>query len=270
MKKLLLFIFAGALSIQLSSAQTTLTQAVDFTATDIDGNTFNLFAKLNSGKYVVIDFFFTGCVPCQQTAPKLHEAFLNFGANSQYADIFFISINRDDNNAVFHTWEQTYMNATGPYPLGISGTQGSATAGPQTFSSMYGVSAYPTMILIAPNKNIVEDDMWPISTAADFTTYFAAHGITPNPAGINSVNATEPILSLYPVPAGNELNINANGEVMKSVRIMDLAGNVVFTENLAQAIMFKAIDLTNFAAGMYVTEITMADGSVRNNKFVKQ
>jgi hypothetical protein len=51
---------------------------------------------------------------------------------------------------------------------------------------------------------------------------------------------------------------------------MDLAGNVVFSENLAQAAMTKTIDLSNFAAGMYVTEISMADGSIRNNKFVKQ
>jgi|694.fasta_scaffold37288_2 thiol-disulfide isomerase/thioredoxin len=270
MKKLLLFLFAGAFSFQVSQAQTTLNQAVDFTATDIDGNTFNLFSKLNAGKYVMIDFFFTNCGPCQVTAPKLHEAFLNFGANGQHAEIFFVSINRDDNNAVFHTWEQTYMNATGPYPLGISGTQGSATAGPQSFSSTYGVGAYPTMILIAPNKDIVEKDIWPISTAADFNTFFANHGITPNPASINNLTATEASISLYPVPASNELNINANGEVMQSIRIMDLAGNVVFSENLAQAAMTKTIDLSNFAAGMYVTEISMADGSIRNNKFVKQ
>lgn len=270
MKKLLLFICAGMLSIQMSNAQTTLTQAVDFTATDIDGNTFNLFSKLNSGKYVMIDFFFTNCGPCQATAPKLHEAFLNFGANSPYADIFFVSINRDDNNAVFHTWESTYMSATGPYPLGISGTQGSSTAGPQSFSSTYGVSAYPTMILIAPNKNIVEQDMWPISTAADFTTYFGNHGITPNPAGIQQLNANESSVSLYHVPAGNELNISSNGNVMKSIRIMDLAGNVVYTENLAQAIMMKSIDLSSFASGMYITEVSLADGSVNVNKFIKQ
>lgn len=270
MKKLLLVLFAGMFSMQISMAQTTLTQAVDFTATDIDGNTFNLFSKLNSGKYVMIDFFFTNCGPCQVTAPKLHEAFLNFGANSQYADIFFVSINRDDNNSVFHTWESTYMSPTGPYPLGISGTQGSATAGPQTFSSTYGVSAYPTMILIAPNKNIVEQDMWPISTAADFTTYFAAHGITPNPAGIQTINALENNVSLYPVPAGNELTINSNGQIMKSIRIMDLAGNLVYSENLTQAILMKSIDLSTFASGMYLTEVSLNDGSVNLNKFIKQ
>ncbi len=40
-------------------SQTTLTEAVDFTGTDIYGNEFNLFEILDGGQYVCIDFFFT-------------------------------------------------------------------------------------------------------------------------------------------------------------------------------------------------------------------
>jgi hypothetical protein len=39
--------------------QTYLTEAVDFTATDIDGVEHNLFDILDGGQYVCIDFFFT-------------------------------------------------------------------------------------------------------------------------------------------------------------------------------------------------------------------
>ncbi len=42
-----------------AKAQTPLTTAVDFTVTDADGNTFNLFNTLNSNKYVLIDFFYS-------------------------------------------------------------------------------------------------------------------------------------------------------------------------------------------------------------------
>lgn len=129
MKKLLLSIFT--LSVITVSAQTTLTTAVDFTAKDIDGNTFNLFDKLDEGKFVFVDFFFTACVPCQNTAPKLHDAFVSYGANAPTAPMYFVSINRDDNNATMHTWESTYMDPNGPYPRGISGTEGSATGGPK-------------------------------------------------------------------------------------------------------------------------------------------
>ena len=40
-------------------AQTSLTEAVDFTVTDVDGNEHNLFSYLDDGKYVLIDFFYT-------------------------------------------------------------------------------------------------------------------------------------------------------------------------------------------------------------------
>ena len=160
MKKIILCLLTFC-SIAIN-AQTTLTTAVDFTAKDIEGNTFNLFSKLGEGKYVLIDFFFTNCGPCQNTAPKLHEAFMTYGANNPDAQVYFVSINRDDNNAVMQSWESTYMNPTGPYPKGISGTEGSATGGPQSFSATYGITAYPTMILIAPDLSIVEQDIWPI------------------------------------------------------------------------------------------------------------
>ena len=60
MKKLLRFAFVmlAALTMNTSFAQTNLTEAVDFTATDTEGHTWNLFEQLDQGKYVVIDFFF--------------------------------------------------------------------------------------------------------------------------------------------------------------------------------------------------------------------
>lgn len=57
MKRMLLFL--GLFVATCSYAQTTLTVAVDFTATDFNGNEFNLFEILDGGQYVVIDFFGT-------------------------------------------------------------------------------------------------------------------------------------------------------------------------------------------------------------------
>lgn len=57
MKKTLLFL--GLFMASFSYAQTNLTVAVDFTATDFNGNEFNLFEILDAGQYVVIDFFGT-------------------------------------------------------------------------------------------------------------------------------------------------------------------------------------------------------------------
>ena len=58
MKKLTLFI-GLLLATTFSFAQTPLTVAVDFTATDVEGVEHNLFDILDAGQYVCIDFFFT-------------------------------------------------------------------------------------------------------------------------------------------------------------------------------------------------------------------
>ena len=61
MKNILRFalVLVAAMTMNTSFAQTNLTEAVDFTATDTEGNTWTLFEVLAEGKYVVIDFFFT-------------------------------------------------------------------------------------------------------------------------------------------------------------------------------------------------------------------
>jgi len=58
MKKITLFL-GLLLATTFSFAQTNLTEAVDFTATDIEGVEHNLFTILEGGQYVCIDFFYT-------------------------------------------------------------------------------------------------------------------------------------------------------------------------------------------------------------------
>jgi hypothetical protein len=57
MKKILAILFFIWFYIPVK-AQTPLFTAVDFTVTDLENNTFNLFNTLNSNKYVLIDFFY--------------------------------------------------------------------------------------------------------------------------------------------------------------------------------------------------------------------
>lgn len=268
MKKLLLTIFTFS-AIALN-AQTTLTTAVDFTAKDIDGNTFNLFDKLDEGKFVFIDFMFTTCGPCQSAAPKLHEAFMTYGANSPTAPMYFVTINRDDNNSVLHTWETTYMSATGPaYPRGISGTEGSATGGPQTFHTLYNINAFPTMILIAPNRQILEQDIWPISTAADFNPFFNSNGIYPGVAGVSNVVVNNNI-SIFPSPANEQITLNVAGNKLNGVRFYDILGNVVLSQNFDNAQQNKTISIANLTAGVYFAEVRINNTELVIKKFVKE
>ncbi len=59
----------------------------------------------------------------------------------------------------------------------ISGIEGGGNA----ILSSYGISVFPTYILIAPNHDIVEQDMWPITNTQTFTDYFESNGLEQSP-----------------------------------------------------------------------------------------
>ena len=153
MKKLITFILALAFGFGLK-AQCPLTQAVDFTATDVHGTEVHLFDILDGGQYVLIDFFFTTCGPCQQATPKVVESYYAMGCNMH--DVFYMEIATGDSDAACLNW----VNTSGvEYPT-ISGQ-----AGGTGICSQYQIGAYPTLIVIAPDRSIVINDLWPINNA---------------------------------------------------------------------------------------------------------
>ena len=165
MKKLLLFVIALTLGLGLK-AQCPLSTAVDFTATDCHGTQVHLFDILDGGQYVLIDFFFTTCVPCQQATPKVVESYSAFGCNMH--DVFYMEISDRDSDAACQTWCQTY---------GVEYPTISGAAGGSTICNQYQISYYPTVILIAPDRSIVINDLWPINNAQTVITALENHGI---------------------------------------------------------------------------------------------
>lgn len=165
MKKLFTFIFAIALSLNMI-AQCPLTTAVDFTATDCHGTEVHLFDILDGGQYVLIDFFFTTCGPCQQATPKVVESYYAFGCNMH--DVFYVEISDRDSDAACQNWTNTY---------GVEYPTIGGQAGGGTICNQYQIGAFPTLILIAPNHDIVIQDLWPINNAQTIITALENHGI---------------------------------------------------------------------------------------------
>ena len=89
MKKIFTLVIALVMSIGVY-AQTPLTDAVDFTTTDHEGNEIHVFDILDGGQYVLIDFFYTSCQPCQNAVPKVVDAYYALGCNQH--DVFFMEI----------------------------------------------------------------------------------------------------------------------------------------------------------------------------------
>lgn len=156
MKKFLSFAFALLLSIGVS-AQTTLTEAVNFTSTAHNGEEIDLFEILDGGQYVLIDFFFSTCGPCKEYAPRIVDAYYKLGCNE--ADVYFMEISPTDTYASYSTdqWINTYNI---PYPTIHTKTGG--TTGDVIYET-YNIAACPTLILIAPDRSILFQDYKPTS-----------------------------------------------------------------------------------------------------------
>jgi cytochrome oxidase Cu insertion factor (SCO1/SenC/PrrC family) len=264
MKRLLSIIAGTILSLTAVQAQTTLTNAVDFTVTDVDGNQHNLFSILQGGQYVCIDFFFTTCPPCQATVPYFKQTFQNYGCNTQ--DVFFISVDYGDTDAECIQYENTYLGGPAGFPV-VSGTEGGGDA----VCTAYGIGAYPTYILIAPNQSIVEQDMWPISSAASFDPYFSSHQLAYQPclSGISeAAYVSSNTINVFPNPASDQLTVNSN-EAIVTLNVMDASGRIVFTQQPADQTKQLTIDVAEFAAGMYTIEV-VAETSVTRTRFVRQ
>ena len=178
MKKLFTLILALAFGFGLK-AQCPLSQAIDFTATDCHGTEVHLFDILDGGQYVLIDFFFVNCGPCQQATPKVVESYYAMGCNMH--DVFYMEISDRDSDAACQNWVTNYGVE---YPT-ISGPAGGSTI---CGSSMYNIPAFPTVILIAPDRSIVINDLWPINNAQTIITALEQHGLQQHDCNTPSYN----------------------------------------------------------------------------------
>ena len=165
MKKVFTLILALAIGFGLK-AQCPLTTAVDFTATDCHGTEVHLFDILDGGQAVLIDFFFANCGPCQQATPKVVQSYSLMGCNMY--DVFYIEISDRDSDAVCQNWANNY---------GVEYPTISGAAGGSSICNTYQIGAFPTVILIMPDRSIVIQDLWPISNAQTVVNQLQAHGL---------------------------------------------------------------------------------------------
>lgn len=239
------------------NAQTSLYTAVDFTATDCNGNTINLFEILDRGQYVLIDFFYYNCGPCQKACPKLVEAYKAYGCNEH--DIFFMEISYTDIDAKCQEWEEQYGVE---YPtIGIEG-------GGFEIAETYEIASYPTILLISPTKTILINDFPHFETTQDIIDKISSvtsrikeypcSDPEPEPDACNEIANHN--FKLYPNPASSYVKITSNINEKTEVKIIDIAGRCVKSveiEDLSDA----TINIDDLDKGIYFMMI--------NNKIEK-
>jgi thiol-disulfide isomerase/thioredoxin len=241
------FIIVILLFCATANSQTPLTTAVDFTATDVHGQSHNLFSYLNAGKYVLIDFFFTTCGPCISAAPQVNASYEHFGCNTGGA--IFLGIDDGDSDAQVLAFD----NSNGVHYPTISGNSGGTA-----ICNTYQITAFPTIILIAPNKNIVVQDMWPFSTSI-CNNEISSHGVNSAPCTNGFSDYEKNIITgVYPNPASDIAQFTFMGEqnTKYNFTIYDLSGKPVMSETMnminASGEYSYSIQVNNLASGSYI------------------
>ncbi|MEI6764455.1 MAG: redoxin domain-containing protein [Bacteroidota bacterium] len=245
------------------SSQTPLTTAVDFIVTDTHGNNHKLFDYLNAGKYVLLDFFFVSCPTCQATAPDANASYEYFGCNE--GGVVFLGIDAGDNTNQVQTFDNFFgVN----YPC-ASGTEG----GGDSVNLLYQITNYPCYVLIAPNHNIVIQEINPFSLT-DCNNAISGYGVTPmtclTGTGDSSANHTELNMLVFPNPASAQTTVlfMADAGQEYTLDIIDFTGRCIIRSDQSGSntgSLAHSFDLSDIARGTYFIRL-FENGLIRRTE----
>lgn len=261
MKKLIAGSFAGFFSLSIALAQVG-NPAPNFTVTDTHGNTHSLYGLLDSGRVVVLDFFYTTCGPCQFYTPQVNLAYEKYGCNQH--EVFFMSIDYHDTNTEVIAYDETY-NIKYPSVSGLDG-------GGDAVVNLYAIQGFPTFYVIDASKTIVKVIDPPTLQVFDFR--FGQLGI--QPANCN-LSATEEALGaaalIFPNPVTGEY-LNLSPETLlpgvSSFEIFDLGGRICQQGKMEALGQSVSIPIPDLPRGAYFLRLRSGEtGALVTRYFVK-
>lgn len=203
MKKILQLLTVVAFTFssgKMSSQVTTGSLSPDWTLTDINGVSHNLYSYLNSGKTVFIDISATWCGPCwsYHNSGAFSSTWVNhgpaggLGVSSTTTDdcmLFYVEGDASTTNADLHG---TGSNTQGDWVTGtkypIIDPTNSTNPSVNTFNNMYNLTGFPACIMICPDRTMKEVDQYTASQLYSAKTSFC-------PASVSTGSDAKMILS---------------------------------------------------------------------------
>jgi hypothetical protein len=107
------------------------------------------------------------------------------------------------------------------------------------------------------------------NSATSCYTLKVALGTATKPGDNAPVYSSKKVLSVYPNPVQDKLNINLTGyEGVSEIRLFDINGRQVAAQRTAS--VNTQMNISKLAKGMYLVKVFTANGEVLNTKVVKQ
>lgn len=239
MRKTIFIILALMLGFNVKS-QTSLTEAVDFHSIDDYGREVHLFDILDGGQFVFMYFFFTDAESTPIFDPCIAEAYHHFGDNQN--EVYFVGIAPSDDSLSIDGWREEYGV---DFPVIHWFTEGTTA---QDICEDYGVNIFSTAVLIAPNHEIIINNIWPIMSGQDLIDELETAMATIGVVELNNNN-----YDVFPNPASTYVKINSDIKDDTEVKIYDMRGHCV--KNTCIHNNKTYIDLNDINRGVYFIDI---------------
>ncbi len=255
MIKSILLSLTFLLVFSISKGQTT---AMNFNKMDCSGAVHNLFADLDAGNAVIIEFYMPSCGSCPPPAKKMQTMANNImrtypGKVKAYAFPF--------NNTTTCSYSASWTSGNG-LPLFMPMDSGAAQV------SYYGGFGMPTVVLVGGANHKILFSTLSFSTGDTTIMRDKILGLFTG-TGINAMPENAPAFSIYPNPAnGNAtININVNGASNVMVDITDMTGKqaAVIINEKQSGIITKEFSTSSLPNGIYFVRM-IADGKTTTQK----
>nr|MDQ3046872.1 T9SS type A sorting domain-containing protein [Bacteroidota bacterium] len=240
-----------------SKAQTT---AMNYDFTDCAGNSQSIFADLDAGKAVIIEFFMTSCSPCITAGQTLE--LMKSDLMAEYPGMikaYAFGFSNSYSCSTINTWVTN--NGITSIPADSGGAQ----------VAYYGGMGMPTIVILgggtshsvlgAPYVGFVAGDT--VNMAGDIRNFL-------NGTGINENNQLISALNVFPNPANSEVKVVFELKSHSDVKVdlYDVTGRhvaVVADKKDQVGKMSETINTSLYATGSYVVKIN-ANGTTTQQK----
>lgn len=250
--------------------------APDFTVTDINGGTHNLYTYLNAGKVVVLDVSATWCGPCWDFHNEhfLNELNAEYGPNgtNKVVVLFYEGDASTLENALNGTGGSTQGNWVSgvTYPL-IN------EAPLQLNLDIYAPEGYPTINVICPSDKKIKADLFNNFGSDHTASLNAMKGIietTITDCAISGANINEMAkidFKSFPNPTNGKTTIILKNNNLSKVKlsIYSIGGNLISANDIMLNNGEYTLDMTNLEEGTYFVQVSNEELKSKLMKVVK-
>lgn len=253
MKTYVFTLLTLAFTSHFSQAQLTNgSTAPDFTLTDINGTTHQLYDYLDAGKTVYLDFFAAHCPTCwnYKNTGRMADLYTLYGPGGT-DELMVIAIELDANNGSnelygISGWTQGDWVTSTPYPI-INPEGNDRTS----IVAAYAANYYPLIYGICPNRSI---KVLGTATTANLYNY---HTTDCAQLGLEE-NEEVPFFELQ----NETVHFVMNG----SLTVADLSGRILV--DAYTAIAGESLELSDYTTGIYILSF-VHDGQIQTMKLLR-